>query len=169
MLVFEAQARMLARDFDGAAHATAEAERIGRPADAKMLWHMETSKGDLALLTGRPLDALGHYVLSIEAAEARADELQTLFDLFGLALALAGAGEDLDALEVHEMALAHGEVVGGPDTATIGHMLGYDPITTAEEQVGAAAAAEAKARGRAVPAGQRVRHACRLARAKQPA
>jgi predicted ATPase len=168
MHIFEAQARMIARDFDGAARASAEAERIGRPADAKMLWHTETSKGDLALLTDRPLDALGHYVLSIEAAAARADELQTLFDLFGLALALATAGEELDALEVHEMALAHGEHVGGPDTGTIGHLLGYDPITAAEEHAGAAAA-DARARGRAVPPGQRVWHACRLARAKQPA
>ena len=160
---------MLARDLEGAARASAEAERIGRPADAKMLWHTETSQGDLALLTDRPLDALGHYVLSIEAAEARADQLQTLFDLFGLALALAGAGDAPDALEVHEMALAHGELVGGPGTGVIGHMLGYDPITAAEEQLGAAAASEARARGRAVPAGQRVWHACRLARARQPA
>jgi hypothetical protein len=169
MLIFEAQARLLARDFDGAARASADAERIGRPADAKMLWHTETSKGDLALLTGRPLDALGHYVLSIDAAEARFDELQTLFDLFGIALALAGAGEEREALEVHAMALAHGEQVGGPDTATIGHMLGVDPIQAAEEHVGASAAASARARGSAVPAGQRVAYACRLARERQPA
>jgi predicted ATPase/class 3 adenylate cyclase len=168
-LVFEAQARLHVRDFDGAARTSAEAERIGARADAKMLWHMDTGKADLALLTGRPQDALLHYVLSIEAAQARGDELQVLFDLFGIALALANLGDDTDALAVHAMAEAQGEQIGGPDTGAIGHLLGQDPIVAAEARVGAAAAAEAKARGGAAPAAQRVTRACRLARARQAA
>jgi hypothetical protein len=42
-------------------------------------------------------------------------------------------------------------------------------VAAAGERVGAAAAADLKARGRAAPAGNRVMVACHLARARQPA
>jgi hypothetical protein len=67
------------------------------------------------------------------------------------------------------MAEAQGEQIGGPDTGAIGHLLGQDPIAAAEARVGASAAVEAKARGGAAPAAQRVTRACRLARARQAA
>ena len=101
-----------------------------------MLWHIDTVKADLALLTGRPQHALVHYVLSIEAAQARGDELQVFFDLFGIALALAELCDDTDALEVHAMAEAQGEQIGGLDTGAVGHLLGQDPIVAAEARVG---------------------------------
>jgi hypothetical protein len=75
-----------------------------------------------------------------------------LFDVFGIALAADGDGDDEDALEVHAMALVQSEQVVGPDTGSIGHLLGADLIASAADRLGEPGSAEARARGLAVAA-----------------
>jgi hypothetical protein len=117
--------------------------------------------------SGRPQEALGHYARSLEAAQARGDGLQVLFDLLGVATAFAVLREDADALEVVGLAKAQGVEVGGPSALTVAHLMGRDSLVAAEERVGPARALELTARGHAVPAGTRVSRACQLARARQ--
>jgi tetratricopeptide (TPR) repeat protein len=168
-LLYEAQARLFAGQLDRAAEQLAESGRIGATAEAKALWHLDTLSGDLAVLSGRPRGAFEHYARSLEAAQARGDHLQVFHDLEGVANALAILQEDTDALEVAGLAEAQGQDVSGPTAVMAEHLLGEDAVAAAEERVGAAVAADLKARGRAVPAGNRVTRACQLARARQPA
>jgi predicted ATPase/class 3 adenylate cyclase len=165
-LIFEGQSLVFAGELDQAAQALAEAERIGAPVDAKQLAHIDTVYGDLAIERDRPREALPHYVRSIEAAETRNDLLQVHFDLQAIANALARLGHDAEALEVHALAEAHGNEIGGPDAAVVDNLYGLDPIALAEQRAGAEAAAEYRARGHAVAAGRRVFRACQLARAR---
>jgi tetratricopeptide (TPR) repeat protein len=166
-LMFEAQARLYAGELDLAAQRLEQAEHVGAPVDAKLLWSIETINGDLAMSSGRPQEALGHYARSLEAAQARGDGLQVLFDLLGVATAFAVLREDADALEVVGLAKAQGVEVGGPSALTVAHLMGRDSLVAAEERVGPARALELTARGHAVPAGTRVSRACQLARARQ--
>jgi predicted ATPase/class 3 adenylate cyclase len=165
-LLFLAEAHLFAGDLDRAAEQLAEAERIGAPVDASKLWCVETAHGDLAMASGHPREALEHYARSLEAAQARKDDLQVLFDLQGIAIGLAVLGDDAEALEVAGLAEAHGVDMSGPAALTVAHVLGSDSLVAAEERVGAATA-ELKARGKAVPAGSRVARACQLARLRQ--
>ena len=120
------------------------------------------------MLSGEPRGAFEHYARSLEAAQARGDQLQVLHDLEGVANALATVHEDTAALEVAGLAEAHGKDLGRPATAIGEHLVGYT-LADAEERVGAAVAADRRARGRAVSAGNRVTVACQLAGARQPA
>jgi tetratricopeptide (TPR) repeat protein len=167
-LLFAAQAHLFAGELDRASERLAEAERIGAPADASKIRCADTLRGDLAMKAGRPWEALEHYANSLEAAQARDDHLQVLFDLLGVAIALAVLQNDADALEVAGLAAAQGVDMSGPGSTTVAHMLGSDSLVAAEERAGSARAAELKARGQAVPAGNRVAHACQLARLRQP-
>lgn len=167
-LLFEAQAHLLAGNRHRAAEQLAEGERIGAPVDANLLWSAETMHGDLAMASGRPRDALEHYAHSLEAAQARNDGLQVLFDLLGIATALADLCDDAEALEVAGLAEAQGvDMAGVPAAMTVGHLLGRDSLVAAEERAGPLGARELKARGRDVPAGNRVTRACQLARLRQ--
>jgi predicted ATPase/class 3 adenylate cyclase len=167
-LLYEAQARMFTGELERAAEQLVEAGRIGATTDAKALWHVDTLSADLAVLSGRPREALEHYARSLEAAQARGDHLQVFHDLEGVANALAILQDDTEALEVAGLAEAQGRDVGrAPGTAE--QLVGSDAVAAADERAGAAVAAKLKARGRAVPAGSRVTVACQLARARQPA
>jgi tetratricopeptide (TPR) repeat protein len=166
-LLFAAQAHLYAGELDHAAERLAEAERVGAPVDANKLECVETVHGDLAMAYGLPEEAARHYARSLEAAQAREDHLQVLFDLLGVATALAALRQDDEALEVAGLAEGQGEDVGGPAARSAAHLLGSDSLIAAEERARPARAAELKTRGRAAPAGSRVARACQLARPRQ--
>jgi tetratricopeptide (TPR) repeat protein len=167
-LMLEAQARQFAGELDRAADLQAEAERVGTPVDADFLWRRHTVYGDHALLSGRPADSFEHYARSLEAAEEHDNQMQVLFDLLGVATALATLEDDAQALEVTAMATALMSELGGPG-AVAAHLLGQDTIAAARERLGPVATAAAEQRGRTVPVAQRVSRACELARAYAPA
>jgi predicted ATPase/class 3 adenylate cyclase len=163
-LVYEAQARMLAREVNLAAQLLAEATEIGTSVDAKALWFLDTLQGDLAVLSGDLQAALEHFARSLEAAQVRGDQLQIYHDLRSVAHVLALLGEDVTALEVAGVAEAHTEEIRGAGAASTEHVLG-EALAEARERVGPALAKELQARGRAVPTGNRVTLACQRARA----
>jgi tetratricopeptide (TPR) repeat protein len=162
-LVFEAQARMAAGELDRAAELLAEGGEIGAPVDAQMLQGPDALEADLALLRGRPRDALEHYARSVESAQTRTDFLQVWFDLCGIACALALAGEDTEALEV--VGLAESLAREGGAHAPAGGNPAREHVVAAEQRLGPQKIGELKALGLAVPAGERVVRACDLARA----
>ena len=166
-LLFAAQAHLYAGELNRAAERLAEAERVGAPVDASKLGSVPTVYGDLAMASGSPQEALQHYARSLEAAQAREDHLQVLFDLLGVATALAALRADDEALEVAGLAEGQGLDVGGPAARNVAHLLGTDSLMATEERTGPAGVAELKARGRAAPAGSRVARACQLARLRQ--
>jgi predicted ATPase/class 3 adenylate cyclase len=183
-LVFEAQARLLAGELERAAEQLAEAERIGEPVEAKGLLGIETFRADLAALSGDQRLALELYAQSLEAARSRGDELQIMYDLWGVATALTVLRRDPQALEVAGLAEAQSREIRGPAThrvpeapegSTIEHSPAptesrdalperVDSVAAAERRLGSDAAAGLKARGHAVGADNRVGRACRIAR-----
>lgn len=169
-LSFESQAHLFARDVDRARQRLADAERIGTPVEAHWLSLIETHWGDLAIVSGRPEEALEHYAQSLEAAQARADALQITNDLQAVAAVLARLHKDRAALEVAGLAEAHAhEVSGQALDAAWPQMLGDGELelANAEGRLGAKLAADLKARGHALSTGSRVSRACQLARADQ--
>lgn len=165
-LLIEAQARQFAGQLDRAVEVLAEAEQVGEASDAEFLWRRHTVRGDLAALSGRPSEALGHYADSLEIAEVRGNETQVLFDLMGVADTLGGMGIDEDALLVGGMAAQQVSELGGPEASGV-HLFGQEGLAAARQRAGGAVAAEWDARGRAVPAAQRVARTCLLARAQR--
>jgi predicted ATPase/class 3 adenylate cyclase len=164
-LSMEAQARLFGGDLDRARELHAAAAAIGEAADAEFLWRRHTSYGDYAALSGRPHEALGHYANSLEEAQIRGNELQVLFDLFGVASALGAVGADEDAIEVAALADQQIAELGIPG-ATAVHLMGQDQHLGVRKRLDAATLEASEARARAVPAGQRVTRACQLARAR---
>ena len=65
-LVFEAQALTSARSLDQAAARLDEARTVGSPVDANLLYYLNTQLGDLAIMDGRPADALEPFARSLE-------------------------------------------------------------------------------------------------------
>jgi tetratricopeptide (TPR) repeat protein len=167
-LSLESQARLFAGQQDRALELLATAVPIGEAADAEFLWRRHTVYGDHAALSGRPREALDHYAQSLEEAQLRGNEMQALFDLIGVASALAALGADEDALEVAAMADTQMTELGIP-TATAVHLLGQEEHVPAAERVGPKRAKQAKLRGGAVPAARRVARACEIARARAAA
>jgi predicted ATPase/class 3 adenylate cyclase len=162
-LLYEAQARMMAGELDRAREQLAEVERVGRPVDARALWHLDTLSGDIAVLTGHLQEGCQHYARSLEAAEARGDQLQIHHDLSSLGQTLAMMGRDEDALDVAGMTEAHAVQIGGVAARPGDHFHG-NHLGPAAQRVGSALAEEFKTRGRAVPAATRVTVACQRAR-----
>ena len=160
---------MFAGDLDGAAERLAEARDAGAAVDAKTLWYADTLTGDLAVLNGRPREAFEPYVRSLEAAQARGDQLQIFHDLGSVANALALVEADADALEVAGLAEAQGRDVGRielGDAVGAAEDLLREALAAAARRVGAATAADLKAHGHAVAPGNRVTVACARARAR---
>jgi hypothetical protein len=125
----------------------------------------DTFRGDFAMRLERPQEALEPYARSMSTAEARGNELQVLFDLLGVATALAALGRDVEAIEATGLAEAQGVDVASMNDfagASFTHLLGDAAIVAARDRLGDAAH-EPLARGRAVPAGRRVATACALA------
>jgi predicted ATPase/class 3 adenylate cyclase len=164
-LMFEAQARLVAGQLEAVEATLAEAERIGLPAEAACLDRRVTIYGDLAMSRGRTRDALERYVQSLAYAQRAGNELQVLFDLLGVARALAEAGEDEATIEVSAMADAHATELSGPGEAMVGHLLGEGAVDASRRRLGPEREAAAVARGRAVPVAQRVERASALAMA----
>jgi predicted ATPase/class 3 adenylate cyclase len=162
-LLLEAQALIAHGALEEAEGRLAEAERVGIAADAWALTHTDTVRGDLAMAAGRPENALGPYAQSLENAQIRGDQLQVLFDLRGIALALAALARDEEALEVHGLAeIEATELAGSQDAGQ--HLLGNLEHHAAEKRLGRTRASAARDRGRTVSPGLRVAVACRLAR-----
>ena len=122
--------------------------------------------GSEMCIRDRPEEALEPYARSLSVAEARGNELQVLFDLLGVAIALAALGRDAEAIEATGLAEAQGAQVASMSDfagASSGHLLGDEAIVAAAARLGPAAD-ECLAAGRAIPAARRVAHACALAR-----
>lgn len=164
-LVWGAQARMSAGEVELARARLEEARRIGAAIDASALRYIDTLEGDIAMLSGRPGEALEPYARSLESARDRNDALQVLFDLRGLANAMAGLRRDTEALQLLGLVEGQAEAVGGPGADVGSHLQGNDAVLQAESRLGSEKASAQRALGRAVPAGYRVDRACRLARA----
>ncbi len=162
-LMLEAQARLLAGQLDRVDTTLAEAERIGLPAQAAYLDRRMTLYADLAMARGQTREALERYVRSLDYASRAGNELQVLFDLLGVARALAEAGDDEATVEVSAMADAHAAELGGPGETIMGHLLGEGTIEASRLRLRPDHEAAALARGRAVPVARRVERATTLA------
>ena len=161
-LMLEAQARLIAGQLDAVEPTLAEAERIGLPAQAAYLDRRMTIYGDLAMARGQTRHALERYVQSLAYAQRAGNELQVLFDLLGVARALAEAGEDEATVEVSAMADAHAAELGGPGETIIGHLLGEGAVNASRLRLGpgreAAAARGERCRSRNGSSGPRHWH-----------
>ena len=163
-LVFEAQALITAGSLDEAAARLDESRAVGSPVDAYALYGLDTSLGDLAIADGRPGDALEPYARSLEQALAEGILTQIMWDLFGVAEALAALGHDAESLEVAGMAESHSAEIGAASDP-----LFVEHLAALEKRLGSARAAELKQRGRATGPADRVARACGLARSHAPA
>ncbi|MGO9822158.1 MAG: ATP-binding protein [Solirubrobacteraceae bacterium] len=163
-LAYEAQALIAARLLDQAAARLDEARTVGALIDANVLYSLNTQLGDLAIVDGRPADALEPYARSLEHALADGNLMQIINDLLGVAEALAGLGHDGESLEVVGMAESQSAEIGAvPDTLYDEH------LAALERRIGPARATELKQRGRATGPADRVARACQLARSHAPA
>ena len=75
-LAYEAQALISARSLDEATARLDEARTVGAPVDANVLYSLNTQLGDLAIVDGRPADALEPYARSLEHALADSNLMQ---------------------------------------------------------------------------------------------
>jgi predicted ATPase/class 3 adenylate cyclase len=162
-LQLEAQALIGARLLDEAAARLDEARTVGSPVDANALYYLNTHLGDLAVVDGRPADALEPYALSLERAFADGLSAQIGLDLFGVAEALAALGHDAESLEVGGMAESQSIEIGAATDA-----FDYEHLAALERRVRPARATELKQRGRAAGPADRVARACQLARSHEP-
>ncbi len=158
-LTRESQARIEAGQLEVAADLLDEADELG--VDTSHLGSRHTLDGDMALLLGRPRDAIAHYAVSLELAQERHDDGQVHIDLVGLADALAMDHDDLEALEVSGIAEAQNHDLGA---TTVWHFQGRDLVLEAEQRVDPGTALDARERGRTADPGYRVTRACELAR-----
>src|SRR5207248_773383 len=135
-LMLEAQARLFGGQLERADGLLAAAQPVGEAGEAEFLWRRHTLYGDLAAQSGRPEEALGHYARSLEEAQLRGNEMQILFDLLGVASALAQLGADEDALEVAAMGEQQVAELGIPGASAV-HLLGQDQHLGARERLDA--------------------------------
>ena len=163
-LVYEAPALISARLLDEAAERLDEARTVGAPVDANDLYRIDTDLGDLAIVDRRPADALEPYARSLEHMLAEGTLMQIVYDLLGVAEALAALGHDAESLEVAGMAESHGAEIGAAgDKPFLEH------LAALEHRIGPARATELKQRGHAADPADRVARACQLARSHTPA
>jgi hypothetical protein len=164
VLALEAQALINAGSLDEAAARLDEARTVGSTADANLLYYFDTQIGDLAVMDGRPANALEPYARSSDQALADGTMTQITSDLLGVAEALAALGHETESLEVAGIAESHCTEIGAsPDTPYDQHLVAL------EQRIGPARAAELKQRGRAANPAERVARACQLARSHTPA
>jgi predicted ATPase/class 3 adenylate cyclase len=163
-LAHEAEAFITARLLDEAAARLDEARTVGSPVDAHALYELDTSIGDLALVDGRPMDALEPYARSLERALADGFTTQIVIDMTGIAEALAALGHDGESLEVAGMAEGLAAEIGAAPG-----MLRDKNLAALEQRIGPVRAAELKQRARDTEPADRVDRACQLARSHTPA
>ena len=164
-LGFEAQALISAGSLDEAVARLDEARTVGSAVDANALYTLNTLVGDLAIVDGRPEDALEPCALSLEQALADGYLIQIMNDLLGVAEALAALGHDAESLEVAGMAESQSTEIG----AARGAPWEYEHLAALEQRIGPARATELKQGGRAAGPAGRVARACQLARSHAPA
>jgi predicted ATPase len=168
VLLFESQARIEAGELEWAYDLAAQAEQIGTAADADGAWRCHTIYGDASLASGRPRDALRHYARALDEAHNRGDAMQALVDVLAVANALALLRLDEDATEIAGIAAKqNAELLG--DTMASAWRWTEEAILAAKQRLGPAAARACEARGRAVPAAQRMIRASQLAHAASDA
>jgi predicted ATPase len=158
----EAQAYLAAGSLDVAAKRIAQAHRVGRPVDLKLLWHNHAIYGDLALKRGQVREALGHYVDSLVGAEARQDRMQALFDLHGAAAALAAGRCYSEAFEVEGLAEGLRDEMSHDIAPPLKPYFG-EHVQAAQDHVSSDAVVRFRGLGRVHPAARRVARACELA------
>ncbi len=90
--------------------------------------------------------------------------MQIMWDLFGVAEALAAVRRDDESLEVAGTAESQGAEIGAAQEA-----LYVEHLKALEQRSGPARTADLKERGRATDAADRVTRACQLARSHAPA
>jgi hypothetical protein len=163
-LIFEAQALIQARLLDEAAARLDEARLVGTPVDANALHYISTHFGDVAMMDGRPQDALEPYARSLDRAVTDGNSAQIASDLLSMAEALAALGHDAESLEVKGMAERQSAEIGAAPNP-----LDYEHLAALERRIGAARAAELEQRGRVADPADRVSRACQLARSLTPA
>lgn len=152
-----------ARRFESAREALDECDRIADGRRSPMLERLDSTRGDLALLSGETDDAIHHYTRSITTAELRVNPTQMYWDTRALAHALARKQQDQAALELIGISRAQAE-----DLTKEGYELIEFPFDD-----GALGSAVARVRpevgealistGRRVPASRRVKRVCGLA------
>jgi predicted ATPase/class 3 adenylate cyclase len=162
-LLYEAQALIAVPSPAEAAARLDEARTVATPVDAHALYYLDTFLGDLAVADGRPNDALEPYARSLEQDLADGFSMELMWDLFGVAEALAALGHDSEALEIAGMAESQSAEVGAGDTVDAEH------LAALTQRLGPARTSELKQRGQAVPPAERVARACELARSHAPA
>jgi predicted ATPase len=164
-LMYEAQALMAARLLDEAAARIDEARTVGSPVDANEVYYLDALVGDLAILAGRPADALELVARTLEQGFADGISAEIALNLlFSVAEALAALGHDAEALEVAGMAESQSAEIGAsPDALLDGH------LAALQQRIGPATTAELKQRARATNPAERVARACQLARSHAPA
>ena len=158
-LVFEAQALTSAQSLTQAAARLDEARTVGSPVDANLLYYLNTQLGDLAIMDGRPADALEPFARSLEQVFADGRLIQIAWDLLGVSEALAALGHDAESLEVAGMAESQSAEIGATTDP-----FDYEHLAALEQRIGPARATELKERGRAAGPADRVARACQLAR-----
>ena len=129
---------------------------------------VELFQGDVALASNHLPEALEHYADSLEEAEARGLRGQVVMDIVDVAHTLAALRDDAAALEVAGLAEAECSDVNGPGTTLPIGFGAPAALAAAEERAWTRPHRELKARGRSVPAGNRIARACQLARIRQP-
>jgi class 3 adenylate cyclase/predicted ATPase len=163
-LLWEAEALMVAGLVDEAAARLDEARAVGAPVDANILYYLDTFVGDLAVVDGRPADALEPYARSLEHALADGNLSQIVVDLVCVAEALAALGHDAESLEVAGMGESQGAELGAASDT-----LHDEHLRALERRLGPTKSAELKESGRAAGPAERVARACQLARSRAPA
>ena len=91
---------MDAGQLEAAAAFLAEAEAIGAQYDVVCQWPSHTVRGDFALVSGNPVEAVEHYARSLEGTDRDGAMFQIRVDLITMADALAMCARDEPALEV---------------------------------------------------------------------
>ena len=138
-LVFEAQALTSARSLDQAAARLDEARTVGSPVDANLLYYLNTQLGDLAIMDGRPADALEPFARSLEQVFADGRLIQVAWDLLGVSEALAALGHDAESLEVAGMAESQSAEIGAATDP-----FDYEHLAALEQRIGPSRATEAQ-------------------------
>ena len=163
-LAIQAQALCYAGRLDEADEVIAASAALGADLDPTT-FTVASVASDIAVMRGEWVEAARWYAESAAAAEARGCTEQTIMDFQGLATSLAGAGDHDGAIEAAAAASSLQAITGEAGMET-------DPawrerLEAAEKEawsaLGPGRAAEAEARGRALPAARRAARAKELA------
>ena len=164
-----AQALVATGEYDRAREALAESARSGAGLGIRYVEVHETILGDIALETGRPEEAMARYEHSMVGAEASGDHLQVFFDLLGLCLATAAAGNDELAMRLNGLARAQAAHGGYAERILENHLFGVGILDASETRLGSERVRELRDSTQETPPGRCVAVALDLVRASASA